>query len=160
MKRSYDNPAYYGYKTKQGHLYHNRVCYVRPGSNLPGHPCIKENRIFDFDGFFHVADMIDYAQEMKMEPQTVPFEDIWYAIRRPGEEERLRNSERFKTADPDYPGLLAPVKNPANKPYRMLDGRRRMWKLEDAGARGGSFYVFPVPEVYQFFWMMVASDRH
>jgi len=158
MKRSYDDPAYYGYRSENGHLFHNRVCYVRPGSEMPGHPCIKENRIFDFDGFFHVADMIEYAVEMKMEPQTVPFEKIWYALRHHGQEQRIRRSERFAAADPSFPGLLAPVKNPADKPYRMLDGKRRMWKLADSGAREGLFYIFPEPEVYEFFWMLVASD--
>jgi len=158
MKRSYDDPAFYRYETEKGHLYHNRVCCIRPGSVFPGHPCIEENRIFDFDGFFHVADMNDYAVEMKMEPQTVAFEEIWYAIRHPGQEQRIRRSERFKVADPNVPGLLAPVKNPADKPYRMLDGKRRMWKLADSGAREGLFYIFPEPEVYEFFWMLVASD--
>ena len=159
MTRSYDDPAFYRHKTDNGHLFNNRVCHVPAGSVLPGHPCINENRIFDFDGFFHVVDMIEHAKKMKMEPQTVAFEEIWYAIRRPGQEQYIRQTERFKAADPSLPGLLAPVKNPADKPYRMLDGRRRLWKQADLGAREGLFYVFPEPEVYEYFWMLVVSDQ-
>ncbi|MEE8077455.1 MAG: hypothetical protein V3T18_00545, partial [Pseudomonadales bacterium] len=100
MTRSYDDPAFYRHKTDKGHLFNNRVCHVPAGSVLPGHPCINENRIFDFDGFFHVVDMIEHAQKMNMEPQTVAFEEIWYAIRRPGQEQYIRQTERFKAADP------------------------------------------------------------
>jgi hypothetical protein len=41
----------------------------------------------------------------------------------------------------------------------MLDGRRRLWKQADLGAREGLFYVFPEPEVYEYFWMLVVSDQ-
>ena len=94
-----------------------------------------------------------------MKPQTVPFDEIWHAIRRPGQEQHIRQTERFKAADPSFPGLLAPVKNPADKPYRMLDGRRRLWKQEDLGAREGLFYIFPEPEVYEFFWMLASANQ-
>jgi hypothetical protein len=157
-KRPYHDRRHYGY-TVNGNLFNNRVCYIKPGSSVPGHPCINENRIFDFDGFFHVSDMNVYAAEMNMQPQTVQFEDIWHATRHAGQEQKIRQSERFKAADPSFPGLLAMVKNPANKPYRMLDGRRRMWKLADSGAREGLFYVFTEPQVYEFFWMLVTSDQ-
>jgi hypothetical protein len=154
----YNDPGHYGYSVN-GNLFNKRICYLKPGSAPPGHPCIGENRIFEFDGFFHVSDMNAYVAETKMKPQTIAFEDIWFATRHPEQEQQIRQSARFKAADPSFPGLLAPVKNPADKPYRMLDGRRRMWKLADSGAREGLFYVFEEPQVYEFFWMLVAAEH-
>ena len=136
-------------------MYNRRLCFIPEGVEVPGHPCVGDNRVLDFDGFFRVPDIFAYLEETGLEPQTVAFEDIWYQLHYEGERERGTRPDdlRYQKADTSFPGILAAVRNPENKTYRMLDGRRRLWKLEAAGATEGQFHIIPVPDVYQFFWM-------
>ena len=158
VKHKADHPKYYAEHQRGGISFYNRVCVIPSRSSMPGHPCIDDNRIFDFDGFFRIRDIITFINETGLQAQTIPFEDIWYAIRFPGQMEEVKSGPRYAQADTSFPGIVSPVKNPLNKPYRLLDGRRRMWKLQDMGETEGSFYVIPKSEVYQFFWMTISRD--
>gem|GEM_PF-2501591 len=132
---------------------------MQPDTPLPSHPCIGENQVLPFDGFFHIFDMLQYATETLLKPQMVSFEQIWHASRYAGDEQNIRTTDRYRQADPSYPGIIARVKNPANKPYRMLDGRRRMWKLQDAGETEAPYYVFNEPDAFKFFWVTMQADQ-
>ena len=147
--------AYYAAVDEKKRMYNRRLCFIPDGGQVPGHPCVGPNRVVNFDGFFRTSEIFDYIEESGLQPQTVDFSDIWHQIHYEGEKERgtRADDQRYRDADTTLPGILAEIRNPANKPYRMLDGRRRMWKLEEAGDTEGMFYVMPVPDVYRFFWM-------
>jgi len=149
--------AFYAAIDEKHRMYNRRVCFVPDGSEVPGHPCVGLNRVLDFDGFFKVSEIFTYVEETGLQPITVDFNDIWYQLHYAGEKERgtRPDDQRYQDADPSFPGILAEIRNPEGKPYRMLDGRRRLWKLENAGASEGSFHIIPAPEVYRFFWMVM-----
>lgn len=155
MSTDQTQAAFYAAIDEKKRMYNNRVCFIPDGVEVPGHPCVGPNRVLDFDGFFRVSEIFAYIEEAALQPQTVAFSDIWHQLHYPEERERGTRPDdpRYQAADTSFPGILAAVKNPGNKPYRMLDGRRRMWKLEEAGATEGKFHIIPVPEVYRFFWM-------
>lgn len=152
--------AYYAAIDEEKRMYHQRVCFVPDGVTVPGHNCIGPNRVVGFDGFFRISEIIAHVTEAGLQPQTVAFSEIWHQVHYPGERAQGSRPDdpRFRDADPSFPGILSPLRNPDNKPYRMLDGRRRMWKQQDAGATEGSFYVIPEPEVYRFFWMAMPQS--
>lgn len=147
--------AFYAAIDEKQRIFNRRVCFIPDGAEVPGHPCVGANRVLDFDGFFKVSEIFDYIAENGLQAETVVFKDIWYQIHYAGEKERGTSPDdpRYQEADTSYPGILAEIRNPDNKPYRMLDGRRRLWKQELAGAKEGAFMIIPVPDVYRFFWM-------
>lgn len=153
------NPGSYAAIDEFNRFFLNRVCLIPEDGKVPGHTCLGLNRIKDYDGFFMTHDIISYAKKNALNPQTIPFADIWYQIHYEGEKEHvMQTTHRYRDADVAFPGIVAAIKNPDKKPFRMLDGRRRLWKQQEAGAREGLFFVIPVPEVYRFFWMVMPMD--
>lgn len=58
---------------------------------------------------------------------------------------------RFSEADPQFPGILvAGMPNPCALPYRMVDGRRRLEKLNRMGITESPFYVFDYQETLPY----------
>ena len=58
---------------------------------------------------------------------------------------------RYEKADPKFPGLLvAGMPNPCQLPYRMIDGRRRLEKLQRRDITQSLFYVFDFSEVLPY----------
>jgi len=155
---NYDDPRHYAYYDEQKNLVCRQAYLVRPNVRIPGHACIQDNRIFSFDGFIDVTGIARQIQAGKFQPQKISFDDIWFAVRYPGQVDAEKNTDRYKKADTSFPGIISPIKNPENKKYRMLDGRRRMWKLQDQGVNEGMFYVIPVPEIYRHFWMILSRE--
>ncbi len=148
--------GYYAAIDKCHRIYHRRLCLIPEGEVIPGHPCIAENRIVEFDGFLDVSDMINFFKKNPPEPETVAFDDIWHQTYRENDKEFVQETDdRYKTADVTFPGIISAIRNPDNKPFRMVDGRRRMWKQQEAGGSEGLFYVIPEPEIYRYFWMIV-----
>ena len=94
-----------------------------------------------------------------MRPKRIPFSDIWHQLHYEDEKERAKGEKRYQNADTSIPGILSPVKNPDNKPYRMIDGRRRMWKLQDQQKDSGLFYVLPEELLMEFFWMIISYSE-
>lgn len=151
---SYEDSRHYSHFDEQGNFVCRRVYFIKEGTTVPGHACIRENRVIPCDGFFDVSDILLFVRDANIQPQMVRFEDIWYALRFENEREMEQQSDRFRQADTRYPGLLAPLANPAGKKFRMLDGRRRMWKLQQQGHTEGMFFIAPVPEIFRYFWML------
>lgn len=149
--------SYYAAVDEHNRMYNRRVCFLPEGVEVPGHPCVGTNRVLAFDGFFRTTDIFTYIREKALTPETIPFRNIWHQIHYEDEKKQGTRSDdpRFRDADTTFPGIVAAIRNPENKAYRMLDGRRRMWKLEAAGGTAGSFYVIPEPDVYEFFWMVM-----
>ncbi len=149
--------AFYAAIDEQKRMFNRRLCFLPDGVGVPGHACIGPNRVVGFDGFFRTSEIIAHIQKAAPQPQTIAFADIWHQLHYA--EERAQGTRpddpRFQAADPAFPGIVAELKNPGNKPFRMLDGRRRLWKQELAGATEGQFYVIPVAEVFRFFWMVM-----
>ncbi|MFT5371806.1 MAG: hypothetical protein ACI9R7_001345 [Lysobacterales bacterium] len=153
------NPGYHMEVDGTKNTYFLRVCIIPKGGRIRGHQCLGENRVQDFDGFFKQNDIIRHIDETRMEPLTVSFDEIWHQIHRINEKEKIIQSDaRYQQADVSFPGILAPVRNPVNKPYRLLDGRRRMWKQQEEGKTEGLFYVIPEDEIFQFFWIVLPMD--
>ena len=58
------------------------------------------------------------------------------------------SGERYRQADPRYPGFVVEgLANPWNKPYRLIDGRRRLHKMLQAGLASGPFLVFQMDDI-------------
>ncbi len=152
-------PGFHMEMDSTSNTYFRRVCVIPKGGRVRGHQCLGENRVREFDGFFKQGDIIEHIEVTEMEPETVPFSDIWHQIHRPGERENIIQIDaRYQQVDINIPGILAPIKNPKNKPFRLLDGRRRLWKRQEAGKSEGLFYVIPEEEVFRFFWIVLQMD--
>jgi len=60
---------------------------------------------------------------------------------------------RYETADPRFPGILvADMPNPCELPFRMIDGRRRLRKLQLQGIKESPFFVFQYAEILPFIY--------
>lgn len=154
-----DKPGFHTAFDSRKNTYYQRVCVIAPDGRVPGHQCLGKNRVREFDGFFKQLDIVKYINETGMEAQSVSFGDIWYQEHGKGErEDIIRNDLRYEQAKTDIPGILAPIRNPENKAYRLIDGRRRMWKQEERGMSEGLFYVIPKDEVFRFFWMALPIE--
>lgn len=152
--------GHYAFADRQRRVYHRRVALLPRGAPVPGHPCIGPERVLEFDGFFRIADLLDLVRRLDLSESVVRFDDIWHRVAHPDERSiTMASDPRYAEADPAYPGLLTELPNPAGRRYRMLDGRRRLWKLESQGAREGRFYVIPRPEVFEGFWMLARLEE-
>ena len=154
-----DNPRFYilGDHSKRVHI--NRVCLVPQGVPVPGHPCLGSNAVLEFDGYFSIREILEFIGESNLEPQPVRFDEIWFQTYKNEKLDQVIKTDRYREADPSFPGILAELRNPDNKRFRMLDGRRRLWKQQAQGASEGMFYVIPVPKVFDFFWAVIAIDE-
>jgi hypothetical protein len=151
-------PDQFIFQDSRKRLYQDRLCLIPNGGNVPGHPCIGPNRILNFDGFLSVVELIEQIKVTGQKPETVTFSEIWQQSHFENEREVLIESERYQVAETSYPGIISPIRNPGDKPYRMLDGRRRLWKQEASGATDGLFYIIPETEVFKFFWMVLSLE--
>ena len=159
MPNEHENRSNLASIDKFNRIYHQRLCLLPEGANTPGHPCVGVNRVTDFDGFFNIRDIIKSIKTHTSEPEIVAFSDIWLQLHRPGEKEIIiQNDPRYQNADISFPGILTKIKNPDNKRFRMLDGRRRLWKQEENGAIKGWFYIIPETTVFNFFWMVISQS--
>lgn len=152
--------GFYAHIDKEGRIYNCRVCLLQQDATIPGRPCLGPNRVADFDGFFNIRELIGYIETQKLEPQSVAFDDLWHPSHGAGEKDWIvENDPRYKHADTGFPGILSPIVNPNDQPYRVLDGWRRMWKQQAAGRTQGRFYVLPPSDVYDYFWMVMSQDK-
>ena len=151
---------FYTYTDRDGRIYTRRVCLVNHGDRIPGHPCLGPNRIAECDGFVNIRELVEHINGSGLQPQTIAFDEIWHQLHAEGEKEWIiANDPRFQKADTGFPGIVARIANPGGKPYRMLDGRRRMWKLQAAGEVTGKFYVVPEDTVLEHFWMVMSRQQ-
>ncbi|MFT5139303.1 MAG: hypothetical protein ACI9H8_001524 [Lysobacterales bacterium] len=150
-----EHQDYFAYFDANKRIFHRRVCVIPEGMAVPAHACLGANRVRDFDGFLHIGEIVEYIDQNTLEPKTVAYDDIWQQIHFHGEKEQALKTNRFNEADVSYPGIISNIKNPDNKPYRMLDGRRRLWKRQQSGAKEGLFYVIPETVVFGFFWLVI-----
>jgi hypothetical protein len=155
-----DHPGFHASFDTNKRRFYRRTCLIPDGTRVPGCPCTGDKQVREFDGFFHLRDIYNFVEETRFEPSTVAFDDIWYNSQYAGnrEDEIENNDDRFQSADISFPGIITPIKNPDNKPFRMLDGRRRLWKQQEAGGKEGLFYVLPEEKVFDFFWMILSLE--
>ncbi len=58
---------------------------------------------------------------------------------------------RFEAADTKFPGMvIRDMPNPCDRPYRLVDGRRRVEKLRRSGSDTGQFFVFEYADCREF----------
>ncbi len=60
------------------------------------------------------------------------------------------DGERFKECDTSFPGILMKGQNTFNKPYRMIDGKHRLFKLIYNGINKSSFYILEYDEIQHY----------
>ena len=94
------NPGSYAAIDEFNRFFLNRLCLIPEDGKVPGHTCLGLNRIKDYDGFFMTHDIISYAKTNALNPQTIPFADIWYQIHYEGEKEHvMQTTHRYRDAD-------------------------------------------------------------
>lgn len=152
--------GYYVWANKKHSVFHRRVCLLEQGDAIPGCACVGASRIFDFDGMFLLADLREYIRDQNLNPISLSFDDIWVDHAPGNGKERVMAQKRYVDADPAYPGIVSSIRNPDNKTYRLLDGRRRLWKQQEMGAESGLFYNIPEPDVYDYFWLLIRKSDH
>ena len=57
------------------------------------------------------------------------------------------NGQGIHYADISKPGIVLQAKNPAGLPYRLLDGRHRVWAMEAKGMTEGRFKVLELAQI-------------
>ncbi len=66
---------------------------------------------------------------------------------------------RYEAADTRYPGMVIHgMPNPCNRPYRLVDGRRRLEKLRRGGADAAQFFVFEYADCEEFIFDFVIGE--
>ena len=66
---------------------------------------------------------------------------------------------RYELADPHYPGILVvDMPNLCELPFRMIDGRRRLHKLQLQGINESPFFVFQFTETLPFIFDFALID--
>lgn len=154
-----DDPRFYILGDHLQRLHINRVCLVPPGRPVPGHSCLGPNAVLEFDGYFSILEIFQFIGESNLEPESIRFDEIWFQTSKSEKLDKAVKTDRYHEADSSFPGILAELKNPDNKRFRMLDGRRRLWKQQAQGASEGMFYVIPVPKVFDFFRAVIPLDE-
>ena len=93
------------------------------------------------------------------QPQTIRFSEVcgkpgdWF-----GKDDF--SGHRYEVADTKYPGMVIhDMPNPCDRPFRLVDGRRRMEKLRRGGAEAGKFFVFEYADCGEFISDFVLDEN-
>ena len=100
-------------------------------------------RVDAFDRRF-VGNIIDISADAPID--TINFSQICrWDMYKPATEKReccrCCGGQGIHSADISKPGILLRGKNPAGLPYRLLDGRHRVWAMEAMGYRQAPFKI-------------------
>lgn len=85
--------------------------------------------------------IFDLIASKQLQPELIEFSSIAYRDLSVDE-----SSDRFKTADTSYPGVVLR----SSTGLRLIDGRHRMKKLMSEGSTSGLFYVLQESDVRHF----------
>ena len=101
------------------------------------------NRVF-------VGNIIDVAEHAPL--KTIKFDQICrYDMYAPAIEKReccfCCNGQGIHYADISKPGIVLRAKNPAGLPFRLLDGRHRIWAMEAKGMTEAEFKVLELAQI-------------
>jgi len=99
---------------------------------------------------YSIIDCIEvykWIEENNLEPEILDVNDIAYKPLK----FINQNSKRYIDADINMPGIVvANMENPLDKPYRMIDGRRRLLKSLVYLKTDIPFYVIQYKDIVQF----------
>ncbi len=102
---------------------------------------------------FNVPTQIDCSKVYKwinlknIEPVSINIGDIGHKTIKTIE----TRGSRYKQADLNLPGIVVKgMKNPVDKPYRMIDGRHRLLKAQTSGRSYVLVYVIDEEQVLRF----------
>lgn len=102
---------------------------------------------------FNVPTQIDcksvyeWIKLKNIDPISINIDDIGHKTTKTIE---TRDS-RYKQADMDLAGIVVKgMKNPADKPYRMIDGRHRLLKAQNSGRSYVRVYVIEEYDALKF----------
>ncbi len=64
---------------------------------------------------------------------------------------RCCDGERYFNADISHPGIILRTdRNPLPKPYRLLDGKHRIWAMQAKGWTEGPFKILTLDQIKPF----------
>ena len=111
-------------------------------------------RIDALDRVWKGGNLIEIAANAPIE--IVKFEDICrldYFVDATYKRECCRccDGERYFNADISHPGIILRTdRNPLPKPYRLLDGRHRLWAMQAKGWTEGPFKIVTLDQIKPF----------
>ena len=82
---------------------------------------------------------IDFSQICRL--------DMYQAVTEKRECCRCCGGQGVHLADISKPGIVLRAKNPAGLPYRLLDGRHRVWAMEALGYKQALFRIITLAEL-------------
>ncbi|MBT3531004.1 MAG: hypothetical protein HOF74_09680 [Gammaproteobacteria bacterium] len=136
----------------------NKILEVQGFGDVPGHSMFGD---WALPGrkYSYLA-LLDLAKKHMPErkPQKVDFNQIcWKPADWLGGDDF--SGKRFDMADTKYPGLLVrDMPNPCDRPFRMVDGRRRLEKMQRQGLSAGWYFIFEYSEAEPFIRDFIAAE--
>lgn len=120
---------------------------------IPGHSMYGDAAFEGFEySYVSIKSLLTSPVTPKPKLAKIQLTDVWS---KPGDwfgiDDFDPESIRYQKADPSYPGIVVEgMQNPAGKPFRLIDGRRRLNKLKTLGVVEYPFYIFPLEAVRPF----------
>ena len=119
----------------------------------------SEWRVDGLDRRF-VGNIIEIAQDaplVKIEFNQICRLDLYQPVTEKGECCRCCRGQGLYTADISKPGIVLVAKNPAGLPYRLLDGRHRLWAMQARGMTEAQFKVLELAQIKPY--LKIDYDR-
>jgi hypothetical protein len=101
------------------------------------HLFVDEFKIDHRSGYLNCNKIFNYILINRIKPTEINFNEI--SFRKLNIEES--NWSRLLQADIKYPMIVSKMENPDNLPYRLIDGRHRLFKKLNLGHSKGEFFI-------------------
>ena len=103
--------------------------------------------IIDIPTFINCCEVYTWINYKKIKPQQIKIADIGHKPVSFIE----KQSQRYMSANLKLPGIVVKsMKNPTEKPYRMIDGRHRLKKSIDNNKNSILVYVITEHQAHKF----------
>ena len=104
-------------------------------------------QVYDVPTHIDCSKIYSWVKLKNIEPISINIDDIGHKATNKIE---TRDS-RYRQADINLPGIVVKgMKNPADKSYRMIDGRHRLLKAKNSGRSYIQVYVMIEEQVLKF----------
>ena len=104
-------------------------------------------QVYDVPTQIDCSKVYEWIRLKNIDPISINIDDIGHKTTRTIE----TKDSRYKQADIDLAGIVVKgMKNPADKPYRMIDGRHRLLKAKNSGRSYMKVYVMIEEQVLKF----------
>lgn len=125
---------------------------------LPGHGMSQDWQLGKWpESFIDIMQVHKIASEDKI--RNVSFDEIASKPYTPPLPSNSKGHKRYSDSDINYPCYLVEMENPYSKRYRMIDGRRRLYKMKEAGQVSGQFIVFKFTDIHPYIWNVIRLNN-